>query len=239
MALTWAVGTAAGVVLGWWGVQLVTFQVVEAQTAPLSQPHVLQALQAAGRSGSQATQEIPAPPAAPTPSPAPTVPTRAGGSLPAPIAPGAGSPPAKIKAAKIVAAGAVSPTTTTTLAAVPPPAPTAPVTVTSEASTTTTAPVTHDNKAPETEKKEPPAPDKPVYRMIAAKGGSVAVRYQGGKVQLLWARPNDGFRVDVVEDGPDLIKVVFRSHDHVSRIKAFWSEGTPRHQVDEYPRDDD
>jgi hypothetical protein len=67
----------------------------------------------------------------------------------------------------------------------------------------------------------------------------VAVRYQGGKVQLLWARPNDGFRVDVIEDGPDLIKVVFRSHDHVSRIKAFWSEGTPRQQVDEYPRDDD
>jgi hypothetical protein len=239
MALTWAVGTAAGVVLGWWGVQLVTFQVVEAQTAPLSQPHVLQALQAAGRSAFEATQEIPAPPAAPTPSPAPTVPSRAGGSLRAPIAPGAGGPPAKIKAAKIVAAGAraVSPTTTTTVTTVPEPVPA--VTVATVApTTTTTAPAAHDNKPPEAEKK-PPAPDKPVYRMITAKGGTVAVRYLGGEVHLLWARPNDGFRVDVVEDGPDRVKVLFRSHSHTSRIKAFWSDGAPRQEVSEYPRDDD
>jgi hypothetical protein len=243
MALTWVASTAAGVVLGWQGVQLVTFQVVESQAAPLSQPHVLEALEAAGGSPgpatvSPATPEIPAPQAAPTPTPAPKVLPRSGGHLPAPFAPGAGSPPVPIT----VTAAAVAPTTTTTVTTSPAPV-TTPTTAVAKEPTTTTTTRAKPKQEPKPAQR-PPEPDKPVYRMIPAKGGTVAVRFQSGRVQLLWARPNDGFRVEVEEDGDNEVVVVFRSRDHRSRIRAFWANGTPRQQVVERPtgtnyRDDD
>jgi hypothetical protein len=233
MALTWVAGTAAGVVLGWQGVQLVTFQVVESQAAPLSQPHVLEALEAAGGSPgpaavSPATPEIPAPQAAPTPTPVPPkVLPRSGGHLPAPLAPGAGSPPASV-----TVTAAAAPTTTTTVTTSPAPV-TTPTAVAKEPTTTTTTRAKPKQEPKPAER--PTETDKPVYRMIPAKGGTVAVRFQSGHVQLLWARPNDGFRVDVEEDGDEEVVVVFRSRDHRSRIRAFWANGTPRQQVVEHP----
>jgi hypothetical protein len=242
MALTWAAGTAAGVVLGWQGVQLVTFQVVESAAAPLSQPHVLEALEAAGGSpgpaaAPTATSEVPALQAAPTPTPVPPeVLPRSGGSLPASLAPGAGS---RQPAVSVTHPAPVTTTTTTVVlpapAATPPPAP-------PTSTTTTTAPKPKERPEP-----RPPAADQqsrpdddaaaePVYRTISSKGGTVAVRYDaGGHVELLWARPNDGFRADVQEDGEDKVVVVFRSRHHVSAIKAFWADGSPRSRVAEYP----
>ena len=243
VALTWVAGTAAGVVLGWQGVQLVTFQVVESQAAPLSQPHVLEALEAAGGSPgpaavSSATPEIPAAQAAPTPTIPPQVLPRSGGKLPAPLAPGAGSPPARKKVT--VTAAAVAPTTTTTVTTGPAPVAT-PTTGPAPAPAPTPTTTAKPEPKPEPKPADRPAePEKPVYRMIPSKGGTVAVRYEAGHVRLLWARPNDGFRVDVVEDAGEEVVVVFHRRDHRSKIRAFWRDGTPRSQVVEQPiRPDD
>jgi hypothetical protein len=73
--------------------------------------------------------------------------------------------------------------------------------------------------------------------MITSKGGTVAVRYDGDHVTLLWARPNDGFRADVQDDGGDKVVVLFRSRQHASLVKAFWADGSPRSRVVEYPVD--
>lgn len=239
MALTWVASTAAGVALGWQGVQLVTFQVVESQAAPLSQPHVLEALEAAGGSpgtaaAAPATPEIPALQAAPAPAPAPSkVLPPPGGDLPAPLAPGAGSPPtAVVPPVTVSAAGTgVAPVTTTTVTVVPA---TSTTTTTTVPSTTTTT--TRVEKQPPAEQKQAPASsENPAFRMISAEGGTVAVRYEAGRVRLLWARPNDGFRVNVAEDGPEAVDVIFRSRQHYSRIRALWADGAPRHQVVERP----
>jgi hypothetical protein len=244
MALTWVAGTAAGVVLGWQGVQLVTFQVVESAAAPLSQPHVLEALEAAGGSpgpaaAATATQEIPAAQAAPAPTPvAPKVLPRSGGSLPAPSAPGAGS---RQPAVNVTAAVAAPPAPVTTTTVAQPPVIT-PAAAPPTSTTTTTVPKPKDRQEPKPASGDKaPEADKPIYRMIPSKGGTVAVRYQAGHVELLWARPNDGFRADVQDDGDERVVVVFRSRQHVSQIKAFWADGSPRSRVVEYPvrQDDD
>ncbi|MGH2670843.1 MAG: hypothetical protein ACRDH5_17315, partial [bacterium] len=46
LALSWAIGTSTGVLLGLSGVQLVTSGITGVRIAPLSRPEVLQALSA-------------------------------------------------------------------------------------------------------------------------------------------------------------------------------------------------
>ncbi len=74
-------------------------------------------------------------------------------------------------------------------------------------------------------------------KTIEGRGGTVAVRYEDGKVSLVWARPNPGFTMEVKEDGPEEVEVRFESEAHETRIKAWW-DGEPRHRVEERESDD-
>ena len=72
-----------------------------------------------------------------------------------------------------------------------------------------------------------------VTRTIVSDGGQVAVRYEAGRVELLWARPDSGFTVDVDKAGPAEVDVRFESDDHRSRVRAFWRDGAPAEEVRE------
>lgn len=67
----------------------------------------------------------------------------------------------------------------------------------------------------------------------------MAVHYESGSVKLLWARPNDGFEVEVDGDGPEEVEVVFRSERHRSVVRAYWRDGLPAHDVEERGGDDE
>jgi hypothetical protein len=68
-------------------------------------------------------------------------------------------------------------------------------------------------------------------RTISSRGGSVAVRYQNNEVRLLWARPNSGYDVAVVDDGPDKVFVRFRNDKSRSRVYAYYKDGKPVEEV--------
>lgn len=73
----------------------------------------------------------------------------------------------------------------------------------------------------------PPAEDR-TYQLV---GGTVSVRFENGAAHLLWATPAPGFEVD--QDGSDShVDIRFRSDDHESRLKAFWSSG-PQQEIEE------
>lgn len=68
---------------------------------------------------------------------------------------------------------------------------------------------------------------------IDSVGGQVAVRYDAGRVELLWARPEPGFEAEVHSDGPDTVEVRFESDRHESRVRAFFTDGAPDREVRE------
>jgi hypothetical protein len=96
--------------------------------------------------------------------------------------------------------GVTTTTTTTTVRAAGTPAP---------SSTSTTS---------------PPAPSAET-RTYNAQGGSAAIRFEPGKVTLVWATPNAGFETDVEQSSADHLRVRFRNDDHESRIEARWDGG--------------
>jgi len=112
-----------------------------------------------------------------------------------------------------------SPTRTTVPSRPVPPAPsptTAPTTVTTRpaapATTTTTAGVLR------------------TYNLV---GGSVTLRFDpSGKVTVVWANPNPGFRVEVDDRSDGGVRVRFDSDSHRSQVEAWWSGG-PQDQVEE------
>ncbi|MDQ3943804.1 MAG: hypothetical protein M3357_01340, partial [Actinomycetota bacterium] len=89
LALSWALGTSTGVLLGLSGVQLVTSGITGGRIAPLSRPEVLQALSAGN------ADEAPAAPAAPAIT-APPASSDIGSAppLPGPVSKPAPTPPA-------------------------------------------------------------------------------------------------------------------------------------------------
>src|SRR5438105_7119648 len=95
LVLTWALGTATGVLLGLFGVELVSSRFSTAGVSPLSRPEVLRALQAARSLPAAADQvALPATPAPDTAVPPPSPPTDAD-----PARPSAGSTSAPAPAA--------------------------------------------------------------------------------------------------------------------------------------------
>ena len=68
---------------------------------------------------------------------------------------------------------------------------------------------------------------------IDSVGGQVAVRYDSGGVELLWASPEPGFTADVGTAGPDQVDVRFRSDGHESRVRAYFRDGVPDREVRE------
>lgn len=184
--------------------------------APLSRPEVLQALSAGNAS---AAPEAPAAPAitAPASTDIGSVPP-----LPDPVSKPVPKPPASVPPRPGVTAG---PTTTTA-----PPSPTPPATV----ATPPTAPPPPVAKPP-----TPTTVPKGEDRTISSRGGTVAVHYEDAKVGLLWARPNDGYDVAVVDEGPDRVFVRFRHNGSQSRVYAFYRDGAPAQEVIERGKDDD
>lgn len=70
-------------------------------------------------------------------------------------------------------------------------------------------------------------------RTITSQGGTVAVRYEAGGVELLYARPAPGFETRIARQEPDRVEVEFRGSDHLSRIRARYDAGRPAHDVNE------
>lgn len=210
LVLAWLAGTAASTAVAWTAVGVVTSQVTERPVSPLSDRALAEAL-----AGPQVVPEPPpdaAPPVEVDDGPPASVP-RAPDPGPSTVAPGAGRkgepPPAVAPTTAPARVGqpgtSGAPEARSDAAAPPSPPPT---------TTTTTAP--------------PSA----VTKTIEGRGGAVAVRYESGKVSLLWARPNPGFTMDVKEDGPEEVEVRFRSEAQETRIEAWW-DGEPRHRVEE------
>lgn len=75
-------------------------------------------------------------------------------------------------------------------------------------------------------------------RTVTVVGGSAALRFDDGRVDVVWATPNAGFAADIESDpGQGEARVDFRSPDHRSRIKGEWEAGRPRVEVEERPDD--
>lgn len=211
IAVTWALGTSTGVLLGLFGVQLVASGITDSLVSPLSRPEVLRALQAEAAPAPEPAPPVQPPVDLPSPLPDP-------GAVPpltTPVSPPAPTPPASSPPRP----GAVAGTTTTA----PPPPP-------------TTAPPATAPPAPPPAPK--PAPPTGVTRTITSAGGTVAVRYESGRVMLVWARPNDGFDVEVRSDGPEQVEVEFRGKRHRSLVRAFYQDGAPAQDVVEHGRGD-
>lgn len=66
----------------------------------------------------------------------------------------------------------------------------------------------------------------------------MAVHYEDGEVRLLWARPDSGYDVTVLDDGPDKVYVRFRSGGSRSLVSAFYRDGQPAEEVVERGKDD-
>lgn len=77
----------------------------------------------------------------------------------------------------------------------------------------------------------------PITRTYESVGGSAAIVVTGTNVEVGWATPRPGFRVDVerASDGHEL-RVEFRSDDHRSRIKVSVEHGEIRDEIDEDDR---
>jgi hypothetical protein len=147
LVVTWALGTASGVLLGLFGVQLVSSRFSTSRVSPLSHPEVLHALQAARSLANAPDSEvalpvIPAPDTAdPSPSPptdaAPARPSAEATSSPAQASPASSLPRPGATVGSLVdptASAAATPPATTATA---PPAPEPPATSTSATTATT------------------------------------------------------------------------------------------------------
>lgn len=262
LVLTWALGTATGVLLGLFGVELVSSRFSTAGVSPLSRPEVLRALQAARSEPPAGGVALPAPStpdtAVPPPSPAvdadPARPSAGSGSSSAP--PPASTLPRPGTAETFVDAGAPAsttstappePSTTTSTAA---PAPDGEIKPKSDSKgsnksgrpSTSSSPATTTTSKKTTTTTTPPAPPRPSQppqqqagtQTINSAGGVVAVRYSGGKVELKWARPNAGYQVYVRSNGPDQVIVYFYTRNRVSQVVAYYNNGTPAQAVQEY-----
>lgn len=82
-----------------------------------------------------------------------------------------------------------------------------------------------------------PAPSS-TTRTYTLVGGSASVRFEPGKVTVLWATPNSGYEVDVETYAPDRVEVRFRSETHESELTAWW-DGGARDAIEEEARSSD
>lgn len=95
-------------------------------------------------------------------------------------------------------------------------------------------PVTPTGRPPTTARPTRTAPSAAAAetRTVSSEGGTLAVRFRSGRVELVFARPRSGFTAVVTRREPTRVEVEFRSDDHVSRIRARWV-GAPDVDVDE------
>jgi len=107
--------------------------------------------------------------------------------------------------------GAPATTSTTARAPVGTPTTTATTTPAAPATTTTTAGIVR------------------TYNLV---GGSATLRFEPGKVSVVWADPNPGFRVEVDNRSDGGVRIRFDGDSHRSELEAWW-DGGPRDSVDE------
>jgi hypothetical protein len=218
LALSWALGTSTGVLLGLSGVQLVTSGITGGRIAPLSRPEVLQALSAGNTKAApeaMAAPAIAAPPASTDIGSAPPLPDPVSKPVPTPPA----SAPPRL--------GATAGPTTTTAPAPPPTPPAAPPPAPPPAATPPPAPAPPEPKRDPKPASTTTTASRGETRTISSRGGTAAVRYEGGTVKLLWARPNQSYDVVVVDDGPERVFVRFKTDKARSRVYAFYKDGKP------------
>ncbi|HTC81031.1 MAG TPA: hypothetical protein VK848_05820 [Acidimicrobiia bacterium] len=121
LVVTWALGTATGVLLGLFGVQLVSSRFSTAGVSPMSRPEVLRALQAARSLPAAARAALPdhsspdtaVPPPSPPTDAAPARPSAGATSSPAPAPPASTLPRPGATAGNLVEAAAAPSTTVT------------------------------------------------------------------------------------------------------------------------------
>ena len=254
LVVTWALGTATGVLLGLFGVQLVSSRFSTAGVSPLSRPEVLRALQAArsvpgpDESALPATPDTTAPPPSPPVDVDPARPSAGLTSSPAPTSPASTLPRPGAEAGTFVDAAAPPASTTSTA---PPPSEPATTTTTAKPdkskskddskskndkkpTTTTTAPkkATTTTTPPAQSSRPASSPQTTAdTRTISSAGGVVAVRYSGGNVTLKWARPNPGYEVYVRSSGPDMVVVYFYKKGSGSQVRAYYRSNSPSSDV--------
>jgi hypothetical protein len=71
-----------------------------------------------------------------------------------------------------------------------------------------------------------------VVRTYNLVGGSAALRFEPGKVTVVWANPNPGFRADIDSRDGGGVRVRFDGDSHRSEVEAWW-DGGPRDRTDE------
>ena len=88
-----------------------------------------------------------------------------------------------------------------------------------------TVPPTTSPPAPEPTTTSPPTTSVgeglSVYALI---GGSAAIETTSDAVRLLWATPQSGYTVTVDAEGPEDVKVKFKSTTHISEFHAIWTD---------------
>ena len=67
-------------------------------------------------------------------------------------------------------------------------------------------------------------------------GGTAAIRCDGNNVSLDYASPNDGYRTEIGDSGPDKVDVRFDSDTHESRIEVVCYDGQPHPDIREESR---
>jgi hypothetical protein len=72
-----------------------------------------------------------------------------------------------------------------------------------------------------------------VVRTYNLVGGSATLRFDpSGKVSVVWANPNPGYRVDVDDRSDGGVRVRFDGDSHRSELEAWW-DGQPRDRIEE------
>ena len=229
LAASWLSGTATGVLLGLFGVQLVTSGITVGRVTPLSRPEVLAALRPARcRRRPEAPRRRHIAPSRPPHR------YRVGIAPPDPVSQPADSP----RRARPLARGPTAVSSDAAAprpprrhapppAAEPPPAHGEPPRRDAGAEEDRPGPTTprdHGRRRPPTTKPAPAADDVPPTTddgarqtgrtergPIASKGGTVAVRYENGRVRLLLGPPQRRLQRAVAERRPDYVAVRFRN----------------------------
>ena len=72
-----------------------------------------------------------------------------------------------------------------------------------------------------------------VVRTYNLVGGSTALRFEpSGKVTVVWANPNTGYRADIDDRDGGGVRVRFDGDSHRSELEAWW-DGGPQERVEE------
>lgn len=119
-----------------------------------------------------------------------------------------------------------TPSVTSDDTSTPPTSPAA--TATTSATQTTTRPATST----------PTASATPVVKTWTVTGGAVSVSCQGQVITLIYAAPQDGWRVETEKSGPDRIEVDFQRVGQGTELKAGCVTGVPQQTTESNDGDD-